>query len=221
MGSPLSPVIANLFMEDLEIRAIQTAPLKPKLWLRYVDDTFVIWTHGREHLNSFLDHLNSIHNKIKFTMEVETDDQLPFLDVLVKKKQGGTLGHTVYRKPTHTDRYLNAASHHHPAQLNSVVKTLMTRSQRLADVDHIDEKMSSLQKALMKNGFSRYTIQKSQQPTRPRTQEESEKPVAKAYLPYVRGTTDKISKLLRKHKIETIFKTDRKISTVLRNPKLP
>ena len=58
MGSPLSPIIANLFMEDLEQRAIQSAPLQPKLWVRYVDDTFVIWTHGKEELRAFHEHLN-------------------------------------------------------------------------------------------------------------------------------------------------------------------
>lgn len=54
-------------------------------------------------------------------------------------------------------------------------------------------------------------------PTTP--QEEKETPTAKTYLPYVKGTTDRISKILRRHNIETTFKADRKISTVLRNPK--
>ncbi|XP_074035217.1 uncharacterized protein [Leptinotarsa decemlineata] len=40
MGSPLSPVVANLFMEEIETEAIATSPLKPKLWLRYFDDIF-------------------------------------------------------------------------------------------------------------------------------------------------------------------------------------
>lgn len=48
-------------------------------------------------------------------MEIEHQSQLPFLDVLVTKEEDGTLGHTVYRKPTNTNRYLNADldSHHH------------------------------------------------------------------------------------------------------------
>jgi len=48
MGSPLSPVIANFYMEDFEMKAIKQAKYKPARWYRYVDDTFVIWPHGKK-----------------------------------------------------------------------------------------------------------------------------------------------------------------------------
>jgi retron-type reverse transcriptase len=50
MGSPLSPVIANFFMEDFEKKATEQVVLKPVCWFRYVDDTFIIWPHGQEKL---------------------------------------------------------------------------------------------------------------------------------------------------------------------------
>ncbi|XP_060534544.1 uncharacterized protein LOC132706961 [Cylas formicarius] len=104
MGSPLSPVIANFFMEKFEQQALNTAQKKPKCWFRYVDDTFVIWSHGEKELQIFLAHLKSINNKIKFTMETEKDGRLAFLDVQVERRPNGKLGHKVYRKPTHTER---------------------------------------------------------------------------------------------------------------------
>ena len=58
MGSPLSPVVANLFMEAFEERALESATLKPRLWVRYVDDTFVLWPHGEDELEKFHLHLN-------------------------------------------------------------------------------------------------------------------------------------------------------------------
>ena len=81
MGSPLSPVVANIFMEDFEGTALVTCDLPPKLWLRYVDDTFVVWQHGENHLGEFLEHLNGLHTRIDFTMEEEVSGKLPFLDV--------------------------------------------------------------------------------------------------------------------------------------------
>ena len=51
MGSPLSPIVANLYMEIFERRALDLAPLKPKRWKCYVDDTDVVWPHGRSNLS--------------------------------------------------------------------------------------------------------------------------------------------------------------------------
>jgi hypothetical protein len=70
-----------------------------------VDDTFVIWPHGKDKLTEFLKHLNGIHNNIKFTMEIEDEGHLPFLDIDIYMKMDGSLGHRVYRKPNHTNLY--------------------------------------------------------------------------------------------------------------------
>jgi hypothetical protein len=115
MVSLLAPVMAYFYMEHFEQQAISSAKRKPTQWYRYVDDTFVVWPHGRNKLHGFL-HLNNIHPNIKFTMEVEQNGSLPFLDVLVSRRPDGSLGHSVYRKSTHTDLYLHAKSEHHPAQ---------------------------------------------------------------------------------------------------------
>ena len=99
MGSPISPVVANLFMENLEVQAIRTSPTPPSLWKRYVDDTFTIIK--KEDRNSFLEHLNSIHQNTTFTCEeVRDDGSMPFLDILVTPKEDGSLSTSVFRKPT-------------------------------------------------------------------------------------------------------------------------
>ena len=68
MGSPISPLVENLFMEDLEVQAIRTSTTPPTLWKRFVDDTFTIIKKNNR--DSFLQHLNSIYPNIKFTCEV-------------------------------------------------------------------------------------------------------------------------------------------------------
>ncbi|XP_046394995.1 uncharacterized protein LOC124162486 [Ischnura elegans] len=158
MGSPLSPVEANLFVEKFEKEALESCEKKPKLWLRYVDDTFVIWPHGVQELQVFLRHLNSQLHGIQFTMDMEKEQSLNFLDVLVTKKDNGGLGHAVYRKLTHTDRYLNAASHHHPSQKASLVATLVNRAYNISDDNSLSTEIKHLTTALQKNGYRRELV---------------------------------------------------------------
>ena len=88
MDSLLSSVIANLYMEWFKTHAINTATIKPEIWLRYVDDTFIIWNETDRQLDSFLNHLNSLRQTIKFTIEKEKNDCLSFLDVFDTKNNG-------------------------------------------------------------------------------------------------------------------------------------
>ena len=132
MGSPLSPVIANLFMEALESKALELSPLRPKMWIRYVDDTFVLWPHSEEELDNFHDLLNSITPSIQFTCEKEKDKTLPFLDVSLKREDD-SISTRVHRKATHTDRYLHFSSHHHPRILTGVVQCLKRRAEMICE----------------------------------------------------------------------------------------
>ena len=153
MGSPLSPVVANIFMEDFENTALLTADLSPKVWFRYVDDTFVVWQHGRNKLEDFLTHLNTLHERIKFTMELESSGTIPFLDVLVEKSTD-CLSTDVYRKPTHTDLYLNFRSNHHPKTKYGVVKCLSTRALRICgDSTKINSESHKLYNIFLSLGY--------------------------------------------------------------------
>ena len=105
MGSPLSPIIANIYMEEFETKALSTAPNPPTLWKRFVDDTFVVIQTS--HKEEFFNHINSIEESIQFTADdTQADRSLPFLDVLVTPQADGSLSTSVYRKPTHTNQYL-------------------------------------------------------------------------------------------------------------------
>ena len=78
MGSPLSPIVANIFMEKFEEEALATVPHAPGLWKRYVDDTFVI--QEEKHSNEFFQHINSLEDNTKFTAEsTRADGSIAFL----------------------------------------------------------------------------------------------------------------------------------------------
>ena len=105
MGSPISLIVANLYMEDLETKAIQSAQNPPSFWRRFVDNTLTIIKSSQ--IESFLSHLNSIDHHIQFTKEESRPDgSMPFLDIVITPKEDGSLSTTVYRKPTLTDLYL-------------------------------------------------------------------------------------------------------------------
>ncbi|XP_026326149.1 uncharacterized protein LOC113234841 [Hyposmocoma kahamanoa] len=140
MGSPIAPVVANIFMEWFEDTALVNISFEPRYWWRYVDDVFAIMP--KEGAESLLAHLNSVHPKITFTVECEQNGVLPFFDVLVRREHNGRLSHAVYQKATHTDRYLRADSHHHPAHLASVLRTLINRALKLCDPDYIDAELN-------------------------------------------------------------------------------
>ena len=84
------------------------------------------------HRRAFLDHINSIDQHIQFTCEEQREDgSIPILDVLVIPNEDGSLNSTVFRKPTHTDMYLQWDSHHTLPSKYSVVGTLLHRAKTI------------------------------------------------------------------------------------------
>ena len=112
MGTALAPNYANLFMDRFETKALAGWHKKPKVWLRFIDDIFMIWEHGLESLNEFIEYLNNIHPTIKFTSEY-SNEKIAFLDTTVKIDDDLTLYTTLYEKPTDTHLYLHYTSSHH------------------------------------------------------------------------------------------------------------
>ncbi|XP_015118793.1 uncharacterized protein LOC107042307 [Diachasma alloeum] len=206
MCSPISPIIANIFMEHFENEVLKSAAQKPNMWFRYVDATFVIWPHGRSGLNQFLEFLNAQHPSIKFTMGIEQNGCLPFLDVLVLRNKDVTLAHQVYRKPTHTDRALTISQ---PSNVNSEIEHLGT--------------------ALTKNRYNLQPIQKVKgklqsklsSPQEEINPEENQEKIKVVLIPYLGGTTERISRVLGKHNIRTIFQPPKKIEQTLPSAKDP
>ena len=87
MGSPVSPIIADIFMEDLEDKTFATYDATPRVWYRFVDDLiFVVKKHN---VQGLLQHLNKLHGQILFTMEMENSGFLPFMVIrIIRQPQG-------------------------------------------------------------------------------------------------------------------------------------
>ena len=117
----------------------------------------MIWPHGRYHLNNFLTHINSLHSNITFTLEIEKEGQLPFLDVLIQRNHN-TLETRVYRKPTHTNQYLNFKSHQHPCVKFGIVQCLTKRAIAICSKHHLQEELDLLKDVFVANGYPKKNV---------------------------------------------------------------
>lgn len=99
MGSPLSPVLANLFMSKLEVELKQLEDF-PRIWWRYVDDVFAVVKRSK--IDDVLKMINSQYDSIKFTSEVEVDKSLAFLDLKISRNSTNNLEFDILRKQTST-----------------------------------------------------------------------------------------------------------------------
>ena len=81
-------VVADMVMENIKQRALKSFSHPPIFWNRYVDDTCVALLPSL--VDSFYQHLNSIEPSIQFTVEIENNDCLPFLDILITRDSDGS-----------------------------------------------------------------------------------------------------------------------------------
>lgn len=153
------------------------------------------------------DLLNNLSNHIKFTIEIENNNQLCFLDILLTRQEG-SLGFEVYRKKTHTERYLHANSRHHPKLKIGIIRTLKTRATKISDLDNLEDELNHLHKVFELNGYNRNTINKSIHQSLSKDNKDikgQNLTTPKVSLPYIKGTTNKITKIINKHNINVAF----------------
>ena len=100
MGSPLGPTFANIFMSAFEEKLLDSCPLSfyPLFYRRYVDDTFALFRNA-DAASAFLEFANDKHQNIKFTIEHEQNNKLPFLDIFISR-ENDHFNTSVFRKST-------------------------------------------------------------------------------------------------------------------------
>ena len=172
MGSPLAPILADIFLNfhleskierrtdkdhlDITFKCYgEDDSFQLKFFARYVDDTLAVFATAEE-ATRFLNYLNGLHNSLKFTMEGEIFDRLPFLDLLfVRDGLTEKTEIAVYRKPTHSGVFTHFTSfipHHFKVGL---VKTLLSRAYRICSNWHYFHiEMERIKQMLQMNGYT-------------------------------------------------------------------
>ena len=219
MGSPVSPVVANICMEVIENTAIETTQTKPKTWKRFVDDSFSIIK--KTAITSFLNSLNNIDPNISFTIELEQDNKISFLDTLITR-HGNNLKIDVFRKPTHTDRYLDFNSHRDIKHKISAARTLIHRALTLPSTHATkQDELNHIRTTLKCNGYPNEIVKQILRDSTANTIvpspeelvgqffkrfDDTDKPSGYVTLPYISGITDALRRILQKQNIRVATK---------------
>lgn len=180
MGKKFSPSYANIFMAQWEKRVLAQAEYKPLIYKRYLDDIFMIWTHGRDKLQSFLDFLNSDNPCIKLKAEI-SETSVDFLDLTIFKgtrfQREGILDTKVYHKPTDTMQLLHKASYHPKHTFAGIIKSQVLRYHRIStNPEDFHASCHQLFEALKPRGYSERFLRD----IKSRTLQEIRDPTAKA-----------------------------------------
>jgi len=151
MGSPLSPIVADLILQRLESSILDNLPYKPIFYFRYVDD--IALSVPRTSLNSLLDRFNAFHHRLKFTMEMGCDgSHLNFLDLTIIIKNNSLIFNW-FRKPTFSGRFLNFYSHHPFNHKRGTMYSLIDRVIRLSHPEFHKTNFDFIINVLLDNGY--------------------------------------------------------------------
>lgn len=160
MGSPLSPLLAEIFMSDFEEKFLNTSFAENIFfWYRYVDDILVCFTGNNIDLQYTLNHLNSIHPKIKFTVEKEKESSINFLDLSINRGNN-EFSFNIYRKPTFTDTTIPQHSVHPISHKLSSYRSMIHRAFTIPLDDNTRTiELNTIKQIATNNGFKLNTIQ--------------------------------------------------------------
>ena len=159
MGKKFAPSYANIFMADWEESALQTAPLKPLHYYRFLDDVWGVWDHTREQFLEFANHLNTQSRSIKIKHEIN-NIEVNFLDTVTYKgskfPETGQLDFKIYFKDTDTHSLLYKTSYHPKHTFKGIVKSQLLRFHRIcSDKNNFIKATKTLFSALRNRGYSR------------------------------------------------------------------
>ena len=219
MGSPVSVVVAEIVMQNIEERALATCRQTIPLWLRYVDDTFTA-VH-KDEIDAFHNHLNEQNTDIQFTREIEEDGKLPFLDCLVSRNNN-ELRTTIYRKPTHTDRLLDESSYNPTSHKATTIKTLTRRAQLVCNTpDSLSDENKYLDRVFDKNNYNTDFIRRNTHRVTDTTEtnRDSTSITTTAAIPYIKGTSEAIARILQPYNIRVAHRPITTLRHLLTNVK--
>ena len=157
MGTKMAPQYANIFMVNLEENFLQNNHNKPLIYLSYIDDIFLLWTHEEEELLQFYKDFNSEDRDIHVTMNHLTEE-INFLDTTNRLKNN-KLQTSLYKKPTHFQTYLHPTSSHPPHIFAFIIFSQALRYKRIGSYGkELNLQLTTLKTAFIALGYKPQTL---------------------------------------------------------------
>lgn len=225
-GSPLSPLMADIFMDNFETQYIVNNS-NIVYYYRFVDDLIICWRGSMRQLDLFVSCLNNKHPKIKFKKELEENGSLNFLDLTIANVNSKHQ-FKIYRKPTHTDTVIPCNSthpwQHKLAAFHCYVHRLLTVP---LSKEHFDSELNTIYQIAISNGYSVAMVNSLVKKKQGRIvnsmlydalpSENTNK--YRCSISYVGRLSDKIYNILRSKNINVAFKTNNSLHSRLCNNK--
>lgn len=199
MGSPLSGIIANIVMEHIEEQIIKSLPFKLLFYKRYVDDIIICLP---EHLIPYTFYrFNSFHERIKFTKEIEINEQISFLDILLKR-DNGHIKINWYTKPTWSGRYLNYKSENPMIHKINSLNAILDRAIKFTAVENRPTEIKKVKNTFIQNNYPVELVNKQIRRRLARSYNSFEKKTKDRMftsIPYVKDLSEKLNKIITKY----------------------
>ncbi|KXJ69428.1 hypothetical protein RP20_CCG027072 [Aedes albopictus] len=156
MGSPLSPILADIVLDSVINRALSTLPFESPIFKKYVDDIFMVIP--QQTIQLVLEAFNRIEPRLQFTVEVEKEGKLPFLDMTVIRKDSQELTTEWYAKPIASGRMLNYRSFHQPRYKMNVANNFIHRVHKLTHNKSEEEIAATIRDHLRRNNYPKQLV---------------------------------------------------------------
>src|SRR5580765_5024327 len=210
MASPLSPIIADLTLQDLESKALASLSFTLPFYVRYVDD--VALAAPSSMLKDILKIFNSFHPRLQFTMEEGVDNRLNYLDVTIIVNNG-KLEFDWFHKSTFSGRYLSFESRHTLCQKRGTIFCLTDRVFLLSHPRFYRKNFELVIKIVLDNGYPLHYIfetindrlkfllarfrDKNSSASNIDNNKKEQVPISFFNIPYVPGISEQFSRAIR------------------------
>ena len=207
--------IAKIYMEDFQIRTMNTSPCPLDQWSWYVDDSEL--KCKKEDSEKILEHLNGMEKGvIQFTncKEEQKEDILPVLDLKQRvDRKAKPVKCMVHHKKTHTNITVKEKSNHPPYMKKGIIKAFADRARVLCDDQHLGNELKNIEDVFVANGYEREVrkYMETERNERKELVEENENYRGVVSIPYVQGLSEQVKRVARKRNFRTAFRRGRKV----------